>query len=96
VAFAGPALPSLVSYRSGVDAELLRHQDHERERDFGHIRKPPIRSKEKQQDGKCQSIGSALIGAPVNNDDEGLYQRSNDGLYEGVISPVANPVTLRE
>jgi hypothetical protein len=30
--------------------------------DFGHIWKPPIRSKEKQKDGKGQSIGSALTG----------------------------------
>jgi len=30
--------------------------------DFGHIWKPPVRSKEKQQNGKGQPIVSALTG----------------------------------
>jgi hypothetical protein len=60
VAFGGPALPSLASYRPGVDTELLRHPGHDRGMDFGSLWKPPVRSEEKQQDGKSRPIGLAL------------------------------------
>ena len=58
--FGGPALPSLIGYRPGVDAELLRHPGHDTGMDFGGLWKPPVRSEEKQQDGKGRSIGLAL------------------------------------
>jgi hypothetical protein len=50
----------VLSYRSDVDTDLLRHEGHDRRLDFAPFWKPSVRSEEKQKHGKGHAIGLAL------------------------------------
>jgi hypothetical protein len=56
VTLCGPTLPSLVCYRSGVDAELLHHEVHDRRLDFATFWKSSVRSEEEQKYGEGNAI----------------------------------------
>jgi hypothetical protein len=60
VAFAGPTLPSLVSYWFVIGAELFCNPGEDRGMDFGCFWKASVHSEEKQQCGEGKSICPAL------------------------------------
>jgi hypothetical protein len=59
-ALCAPTLSSLVRYRSGVDAELLHHEVHDRRLDFATIWKSSVRSEEEQKYREGKAICLAL------------------------------------